>query len=530
MVFVDESNGPKPKSGLGAANNAPAPPPAYGAHEGTSLTQGRPSGPPGQPYHYPTSHREPTSKRFVWALCVALLVWMLCGAFIRSLVWAVNWDHNHHGEGWSTYPVPPGVSLQNCRESGDWESDLSPRSLSSLAFTIAQAAWNKADDPNDDATAAGRMDPEVPNTPLQAYSFPYSSKTSFELPLSAETLYLLARGPYASGSVDIMTSSEQKEDSVGVHVTVNYYRKEIRDVVRVCEISRGPGDKGVGIFTPRDLHRHNPPGRGLYFETVIVLPELAKESWPLHIKDLETDVQNSVHRVYGIAEQVSFARLKLQGSNGAILTLSLDATTAVLKTSNSAISGSYNVSKELSIETSNGRVIAAASLYNDPTSPPTKLHIKTSNGAVEANVDLFAASKSKSRGLGGKRVSEKVNPQYDVDVRTSNGRLEVNYGKSPVNATLRFEGTTSNSPATASLHPAYQGTFKVQTSNSAAQLIEHSVPDPSGRGRTRKVVRNSVSKTGFSGSVEWVGDGDKDSTPKGTVSLTTSNSRAALVL
>lgn len=81
--------------------------------------------------------------------------------------------------------------------------------------------------------------------------FPYVSKAKFDLPISSDSLYLLERGTYASGSVDILTSPEQNRDSASVHVTVRYYHQEIKDLVKLCKISRRAGDRGVGIFVSR---------------------------------------------------------------------------------------------------------------------------------------------------------------------------------------------------------------------------------------------------------------------------------------
>lgn len=82
----------------------------------------------------------------------------------------------------------------------------------------------------------------------QLLSYPYASRTKFELPISSDSLYLLSRGAYASGSVDILTSTEQNQDKAVVHVTVRYYRQDMRDSVKLCKISRSAGESGVGIF------------------------------------------------------------------------------------------------------------------------------------------------------------------------------------------------------------------------------------------------------------------------------------------
>jgi hypothetical protein len=97
-----------------------------------------------------------------------------------------------------------------------------------------------------DSYAANQSAQDLQLLPPSAY--PFVSKTSFELPISSNSLYLLSRGAYASGSVDILTSTAQKQDSAAVHVAVYYYHQELRDRVKLCKVSRRAGESGVGIF------------------------------------------------------------------------------------------------------------------------------------------------------------------------------------------------------------------------------------------------------------------------------------------
>ena len=82
-------------------------------------------------------------------------------------------------------------------------------------------------------------------------SFPFSSETTFELPVTSETLFLISRGHLSSGTVDLVTSRKQARNSVSVHVVANYFRADIRDLTKVCLLERGKGENGVGIFVSR---------------------------------------------------------------------------------------------------------------------------------------------------------------------------------------------------------------------------------------------------------------------------------------
>ena len=68
-----------------------------------------------------------------------------------------------------------------------------------------------------------------------------------DLPLSAEALFLLSRGPM-SGSVEIVTSSTHEQDVVTVEINVSYFREDVRNHAQVCRVFRKDGEIGVGIF------------------------------------------------------------------------------------------------------------------------------------------------------------------------------------------------------------------------------------------------------------------------------------------
>ncbi|KAJ2918285.1 hypothetical protein MD484_g2129, partial [Candolleomyces efflorescens] len=478
----------------GSSVPKPPPPPYYGPPQGPAA--GQPGYSNVQPYNGTElrARREPPGMRFLKALCVAVLVWMLCGAFVRSLLWVAGWNRGIHG-GWNgDYNIPSGVSLHRCLSPADWDNVLPmPNPLN----------------PEGDLPAANQSAQDLQLLPPSAY--PFMSKASFELPISSDSLYLLSRGAYASGSVDILTSTAQKQDSAAVHVSVYYHRQEIRDRVKLCKVSRSVGENGVGIFTPRYIDRHYPRDQ-VYFETVIMLPQSTRSRSPLRIKNLETDVVNTFHRVHAIAEHVVFDNISLAGSNAHISSSDLAADIASVQTSNGAILGTFNASKELSLVTSNGQVKVDVHLDNDLSSTPSKLYIETSNAPLEANINLHAsASRAKSH-----------YPQYKVDTKTSNGKLDVYFQTSPSDSTLYYKGDTSNGPANVQLHSAYQGTFKVSTSSSWIRpelRVRENVPDPSGRERKREVQYTGLYKGELTGSVKWVGERDDKELEKGTVEV-----------
>ena len=80
---------------------------------------------------------------------------------------------------------------------------------------------------------------------------PFAAVTTLDLPLSAETLLLLSRGPNSGGSVEIATSSEQDQNVVTVEVVASYVREDARNDAKVCKVLSEDGGIGVGIFVSR---------------------------------------------------------------------------------------------------------------------------------------------------------------------------------------------------------------------------------------------------------------------------------------
>ena len=91
-----------------------------------------------------------------------------------------------------------------------------------------------------------------------------------------------------------------------------------------------------------------------------------------------------------------------------------------------------------------------------------------------------------------------------MHAHTTNGPIKIIYDDSPVDSVLKFGAHTTNSPVHAVLHPAYEGTFCLQTTLCEVILDPlRDIEDPSGLGRKRRLLTHSVSKQVESGGVEW---------------------------
>lgn len=206
---------------------------------------------------------------------------------------------------------------------------------------------------------------------------------------------------------------------------------------------------------------------------------------------------------------------------------------ANLRTSNSAIEGSFNASDELVIATSNSRVDIDVD-FNQLRSSRAKLSITTDNGSVSPfyifELCLIANSsplKADIR-LHDLRIAQpSTKTSFSVLTHTSNSPLDVAFRDAPIDSLLTYRGSTSNSPANIFLHPTFQGRFTLATHSAWSNPIvhQHWVDDPAGRGRTRLVIYRNL-RGYVQGDITW-GDADGE---KGEVSVDTSNAGLTLDL
>lgn len=71
---------------------------------------------------------------------------------------------------------------------------------------------------------------------------------TFELPLSADTLYLFSRGALGKGIVSYQVDPTLANDIVKVTIIVTHRSSETAGVVTLCSMERVPGERGIGIF------------------------------------------------------------------------------------------------------------------------------------------------------------------------------------------------------------------------------------------------------------------------------------------
>ena len=95
-------------------------------------------------------------------------------------------------------------------------------------------------------TVSHQAYPHLPSIPFGSWS-----QASFSLPDNMDSLYLVAHGPLASGDLYVSESPKVKDVSVKVYVHHRGWKALSR--AAACQLNRGDGQAGVGIFVCRHL-------------------------------------------------------------------------------------------------------------------------------------------------------------------------------------------------------------------------------------------------------------------------------------
>ncbi|KAF9476877.1 hypothetical protein BDN70DRAFT_147824 [Pholiota conissans] len=335
-----------------------------------------------------------------------------------------------------------------------------------------------------------------------------SATATFDIDLSADNIYLLSRGCFSSGTVNVTTSSEQPKETATIDVVAEYRGEGMLDLARVCLTSRLQNQKGVGIFTPmwrRAPHRHDETILG--FKTTITLPE------GVSISGFETDVPNTPQTIGDLAS-VSFTAVSLKGTNAPITVEALSAVKGHVYTTNAGIRGSFNTTSSLILDTINGPIYARVGLRDEGERPT--LVASTMNAHFDGKLSLTTPS-----GKGG---------NFSVDTTTTNSRLSVSFLDAPLDSGLKYYAGSTNGRVDVTLHPTYEGDFDILTSTFSKSLVKFFPgPDPSGRGRYRAASVHS-DKGSDSGQTIWEDPKKPGHGRKGSGNVFMSTSNAAIVL
>ncbi|KDQ55032.1 hypothetical protein JAAARDRAFT_159605 [Jaapia argillacea MUCL 33604] len=311
---------------------------------------------------------------------------------------------------------------------------------------------------------------------------------TYDLPSSADNLFVLARGPKMSGNVDIVTS-ESDSDDFRVEVRALHDRQALTNV-KICTLEPYESRIGVGIFTPPHWRFWGGPRNPLRFEITVHIPRVkSPPRLQATCKHLSLYSRMLSHTFGDLSESVKLGGIYVI-SNQAISAVSLFARTLSVVTFKAPIEGYYQAEQYLNLQAHESNVKASATLYNVGGMRPPFFSLKARNGGIDANVSLIDMVSSPT-------------PSFSGVVEVSNGPLNLAFPNQPLNSELSFRVDGMHAPVNITLHPAYQGKFNLATSHAQPQVEDRGVQDPAGKGRYRSILQDSDGVGRVTGLVYW---------------------------
>ncbi|KAJ7647867.1 hypothetical protein FB45DRAFT_1020080 [Roridomyces roridus] len=457
-------------SGTSVVVTAPVPPPAYA--------------PPASPNHsaiYATDvDVEPIVRNRFWrAFLIALGMWLLASILLGTVLDDVDgiqslWNRK--------YPTIPDVKM-DCMNS-----------------------WADQHHQN----------------PIHS-AFPYSTDTTFSIPVGPEAFLLFSRGTLSAGTLRVVAAPATSDSSDAViQIKMHYFVKKIRDQAQVCLIGRKTGEWGVAILTPK-LWFSPSRTEHLFFDLVLALPQTNSS---VYVNGLVTDLDN-FEQVVEAPLQVG--HLSIKGTNGGIRTKTLEAQNATLVTTNGEISMDNLISRRTRVVTSNAAILGTVKAVDS-------VDLHTSNGPIRVDVDLDAGNSTTTKDVtiqtsnGVIQSSVRLNgtnatSSFHVKHITTNGQVVAKIASLPLDAELQVIASTSNSPVVLSLPLTYEGDLRAYGNDGiGVKPVDPLERDPAGKGRTWDLDMGVLRMSLMSGSVSW----DRKNMHRGSAVATTENGPATI--
>ncbi|KJA22088.1 hypothetical protein HYPSUDRAFT_41212 [Hypholoma sublateritium FD-334 SS-4] len=366
----------------------------------------------------------------------------------------------------STFVVPP-----NCVEDSDWK-------------TIEAEAYHGPEDASS--------------------SSQYVSYTTLNIPVPTKAHSLISftsKGSHSGGSFAIITSPNQPRDTITFNIS-RRFKPQAGNFALIClsPVPQMQHGHSISISSPsRPLNRAPIEDEPQFYATTMILPELEEGSEPLQIPHFHTRLDDTVQKMGDIGSKVFFGHISLN-TNGpcAIDAVSLTGGSIDIRSNGGSITGLFNSTKVLRLNTSNAPIIVNISLNHSdsPRSFPIA-SAETSNSPIHASVALFGGDAILGDG--------RTRSQFTVSAQTTNSPVDVEFKAATVGSALTAVVSTANSSARVVTHPTYEGEFHLSATSGSVEIEDAYADDRSGQGRPRHIEYRETANGVFSG-VAYFGD------------------------
>ncbi|KAI5120345.1 hypothetical protein M0805_009420 [Coniferiporia weirii] len=301
-----------------------------------------------------------------------------------------------------------------------------------------------------------------------------------------------------TGNLQVSVVNSTSQGNATISVKMGDIGEEALNKANVCLVRLDNG-WGLTIYVPDDASEDS-----YHFDMDLKLP---LPVGPPQLTGLATYLPSFNQTFENLDSYANLDSFTVQGSVGSVVVKSVHAQSILVQTSAAEISGTFNGSDRVVLQTVLAPVSANISLYNEGESrqPPTLLNVETGSSDIALNVTLY----SKTNGTVG------CPPTFTNTLKTFSGILNAAYrhDTSLQTSSLFVCATTSLEPAQVFVDSAYVGTYDVHTTLAEASIDRtEDVIDPTGGHRQRTYIDDLVSPNRLYGWVGWgprpVGDLD----------------------
>uniref|UniRef100_A0A0W0F0H0 Uncharacterized protein n=1 Tax=Moniliophthora roreri TaxID=221103 RepID=A0A0W0F0H0_MONRR len=185
------------------------------------------------------------------------------------------------------------------------------------------------------------------------------------------------------GQLIVDINDDPSVTSAIIYVSLNSSNAEQRARTHFCFVDQG-SSRGLYILVPNNIS----PTESLSLTIRLLFPA---SSSLLTIDNIVTRLPMFTQSLGGLGNKIFIRKMDIEGAGMNIFCNIVSAQKAILKNSLASISGTFNISEGLSIDTVSGPVLANITLVQGPGSKaPTYFSIETGNSMIDAQVILKA--------------------------------------------------------------------------------------------------------------------------------------------
>lgn len=427
------------------------------------------------------------------------------------------WAGNRKGQN-TTYPATPDMSISyDPRRDGPFPSDGVATQCNDFKQLNSSSALTQL------AVNSPYFDHYI-----STFSFPLDSTHNGMMALS-HNLFVFASGLAATGTVEIVGSNARsgviyggEEGMVKIDVLTRYQAGEdVSDVARICHLAREDGSQGLGIFTPTETDGGAPgpyllnPMYTPAFHVIIRMPPsmiAAKNDTVGYIPALSLELAQMGMRIGNLQQVALIGDLKVKAGcrGGGVVVDYASCGTCTIIGSENTVQGTFNVTENLSINSTSGTILANV-ILSDPNRPGDDSATITSTIPMPHSARRRSLSSLSERSKKDKplfietpvnKTSEtqsvaQVPPDHLINTtfRTSEGFIFVAFLHHSPRTALRAWVSSESGMVDVSMHPNYVGPFALENMWGSIRLPPVSQPasqDPLNQGRSRIVLQGPV--------------------------------------